>query len=208
MGLNIEISLERDIREMDEFFDDLKFKVITAAARQGINKTVDSLGAFSTKEVLKLRKTRKVGDIRKRIFRRKAKGSDIAKLEGRLVFTNIPLPLILFIEGTARPKVFRGKGKGNTNRAKRSFSIKKGQSKEKKGVFVQKAKRGKMQFQVFRRSDPSDKSKGFKKQSIPSLAQVLRRKSNLLRKIESRAIDVLQKEFDQALKNLKRIHNM
>ena len=56
-----------------------------------------------------------------------------------------------------------------------------------------------MQFQVFRRKDPSDKSKGFKVQSIPSIAEVLRRKSNLLRKIENRAGRLLELEYDRAL---------
>lgn len=210
MGLNIEISLDKDIREIDKFFNDLKFNAITKSARQGLNRAAERTRSFAIRELRKRRKV-KLQDLKgskkkgKRGFVtvRKAKGSNLFGLEARVNFSGIPLPLILFIVGQATPKAQRAP---NPRRRSRKFEIQQGQKKEKKGLFVQKAKRGSRRFQVFRRTDPSDKTKGFKAQSAPSVAHILRSKSNILRKVENNAIALMQKEYDRALRfNLKNI---
>lgn len=202
MSLNLEISLDRDINQINDFFTDLKFKVITTAARQGLNKAATRTRSFAIKELRKRRKA-KLSDLKgsknKRGFvtMSKAKGSNLAKLEARVNFSGVPLPLILFILGQKTPK---RQLLSNTRRRSRRFEIVKGKKKAKAGLFVQKAKSGDRRFQVFRRTDPSDKSKGFRMQSAPSIAELLRRKSNLLRKIENSAIALMQLEYDRALK--------
>ena len=210
MGLNLEISLDKDIREIDKFFDDIKFKAITKSARQGINRAAERTRSLAIREIRKRRKL-KLQDLKgskkkgKKGFVtvNKARGNDLFKLEARVNFSGIKLPMILFIVGQATPKPQR---LPNPRRRSRKFEIKQGQKKQKKGLFVQKAKEGSMRFQVFRRADPSDKAEGFKLQTAPSVANMLRAKSNLLRKIENNAIALMQTEYDRALRfNLRNI---
>ena len=195
MGFNIEISLDKDIRQIKGFFDDLKFKAVTTAARQGINKAGASIVSLGKKEFRK-NKNLKLKDLKRKIFFRRAKGSNIAKLEGIVKFSGVPLPMILFIVGTKKPKIQTA---SNTKRKSRKFQLKKGVKTARPGLFVQKASRGREQFRVFRRVDPNDKSKGFKVQSVPSVAAFLRKKFNVMRRIENSAIALLQKEYDRAL---------
>ena len=197
MGLVLEISLDRDIREIEQFFDDVKFKAVTIAARQALNRTADRTKSFALKEIRRRRKL-KLKDAKGFVKVRKARGRDIAKLEARVDFLGIPLPLILFILGQKTPKT---QTLPNPQRRSRRFEIAKGDKKAKAGLFVQKAKRGKQRFQVFRRGDKSDVSQGFKKQAAPSIAELLRAKSNILRKIENNAIAILAREYDNALAN-------
>lgn len=195
MGIILDISLDRDIKEIDAFFDDLKFKAVTLAARQGLNRAARNIKAVANKEIRKRRKM-KLKDVKSRIDITKATGLNIANLEARVDFSGAPLPMILFILGQKTPKTQKLK---NVRRKSRRFEVVKGQKKKKKGLFIQKAKRGKRQFQVFRRGDPSDKSRGFRMQSAPSIAELLRKKSNILRRIENIGIAIMQKEYDRAL---------
>lgn len=210
MGLNLEISLDKDIREINAFFNDLKFNAVVKSARQGLNRAAERTRSFAIKEIRKRRKL-KLQDLKGSkkkgkagfVTVRKARGSDLFKLEARVNFSGVPLPLILFIVGQASPK---SQTVANTRRRSRKFEIIQGQKKAKKGLFVQKAKRGKMRFQVFRRGDPSNRSKGMRAQSAPSIANLLRTKSNLLNKIENNAIALMQKEYDRALRfNLRNV---
>ena len=202
MGLQLEISLDRDIKEINGFFTDLKLKVITIAARQGINRAATRTRSLAIKEIRKRRNVKlkdlKGGKGRKGfVTMQKAKGMNIATLEARVNFLDIPLPLILFILGNKTPKP---QTLPNLRRKPRRFEIVKGKRKAKAGLFIEKAKRGNRSFQVFRRTNPNDPSKGFKLQTAPSVANMLRRKSNLLRKIENSAIAIMQTEYDRALK--------
>lgn len=195
MGLQLEISLNKTIREIDLFFDDLKFKAITLSARQALNRTATRVRSFSNKEIRKRRKLQ-LKEVKKRITISKAKGVNLAALQAKIRFSGMPLPMILFILGQKTPKK---QTLPNPRRKSRRFEIIKGQKKSKKGLFIQRAQRGRMQFQVFRRKDPNDKSKGFRLQSVPSIAEVLRKKSNLLRRIENRGGRILETEYDRAL---------
>lgn len=205
MGLNLVISLDKDIREIDRFFDDLRFNAVIKSARQGLNRAAERTRSFAIKELRKRRKL-KLQDLKGSkkkgkmgfVTVRKAKGKDLFGLEARVNFSGLPLPLILFIVGRASPKA---QTLPNPRRRSRKFEIVQGQKKRKRGLFVQKAKKGRSRFQVFRRTDPSDSSKGMKMQTAPSIANLLRSKSNLLRKIENNAIALMQKEYDTALKN-------
>lgn len=202
MGLNLEISLDKDIRELSKFMTDLKFKAVTKSARQAINKTVKATKSNAIRELRKRRKV-KLKELKGFVHTRNAKGSNISKLEGQVRFSGLPLPLILFILGT---KSAKRQTLPNARRKSRRFEIVKGKKQAKAGLFVQKAQRGKRQFQVFRRADPNDPSKGFKAQSAPSIAQTLRTKQNIMRKIENTAIARLQREYDSALRfNLSKI---
>ena len=202
MGLNLEISLDRDIKEINAFFTDLKFKVITTAARQGLNRAATRTRSLAIKELRKRRKA-KLSDLKGNknkkgfVTMTKARGNNISALEAMINFSGVPLPLILFILGSKSPK---RQLLPNQRRRSRRFEIIKGKKKSKGGLFVQKAKSGSRRFQVFRRNDPNDKSKGLSMQSAPSIAELLRRKSNLMRKIENRAIALMQLEYDRALK--------
>ena len=198
MGLNLEISLDKDINQINAFFSDLKFKAITKAARQALNRTVDSTRSIAIKELLSRRRLNKLKDLKGFVRSSRARGNNIAKLEASITFSANPLPLILFIVGTKVPRILR---KPNSERKPRSFEIIKGQRKSKSGLFIQKAARGKRRFLVFRRGDPKDRSKGFRTQSAPSTAHTLRTRSDLLNKIESHALNTLQKTFSSALKN-------
>lgn len=200
MGLNLEISLDKDIREINQFFTDLKFKAVTKSARQALNRAATRTRSMALKEIRKRRKL-KLKDVKGFTSIKKAQGSNLARLEARVNFSGVPLPLILFILGQKSPKA---QTLPNRRRRSRRFEIVTGQKKAKPGLFVQKAQRGKMRFQVFRRADPSDKTKGFKAQSAPSIANLLRSKGNMLRKIENGALDLLQLEYSRALSfNLK-----
>ena len=196
MGLNIDISLDKDIREIDEFFNDLRFKAVTLAARQGLNRAGERVRTFSNREIRK-RRNLKLKDVKQRIKLRRARGMDITKLQAKVLFLGVPLPLILFLLGQKSPKAQR---LPNPRRRSRRFEIVKGQKKAKPGLFVQKAERGKLRFQVFRRKDPSNREEGFAVQTAPSIAEILRSKSNILRKIENNAIALMQIEYDRALK--------
>ena len=195
MGLNIEISLDKDIRELDLFFDNLRFKAITLAARQGLNRSAIRVRTLANKEIRK-RRSMQLKEVKKRITVKKATGMDLGALEARVNFSGIPLPLILFLVGSKKPRVQK---LPNVRRKSLKFQIQKGQKKAKAGLFVQRAQRGKLAFQVFRRSDPNDKSKGFKVQTAPAISELLRTKRNLLRKIENSAIALMQTEYDRAL---------
>ncbi len=202
MSLNLEISLDKDIREIQTFFTDLKFKAITKAARQGLNRAADRTRSLALKDIRKARKA-KLSDLKGSknkmgfVTTRKAKGNNIANLEAKVLFSGIPLPLIMFILGTKTPKK---QNMPNSRRRSRRFEIVKGKKQKRKGLFVQKAKSGGRQFQVFRRADPNDRTKGFRMQSAPSVAEMLRSKANMLRRIENAAIALMQKEYDTALK--------
>lgn len=206
MGLNLEISLDKDIRELDQFMTDLKFKVVVKSARQALNRTATQVKSNAIKEIRKRRKmklkdlkgTKKSGGF-VRSF--PAKGSNLFDLQSKVLFSGLPLPMILFIVGQASPmRSFAP----NHRRKSRRFEIKQGQKTAKKGLFVQKAKRGTRAYQVFRRADKNDRSKGYKLQSAPSIAQYLRGKQNIMRKIENHAIASLQKNYSRVLEhNLK-----
>lgn len=196
MGLQLTISLDKTIQEIDGFFDELKFKAITIAARQGINRAAKRTRSMAIKELRKRRKA-KLSEFKKGFVTMKsAKGMNIARLEAQVRFSGVPLPLIFFILGDKKPKVQTVR---NARRRSRRFEIIKGRKSTRAGLFVQKAKRGRQRYQVFRRTDPSDKSKGFKSQSTPSVAHILRSKRALLNKIENRALRLMQVEVSRAL---------
>lgn len=204
MGLNLSISLDKDIREINMFLDDIKFQAVVKSARQGVNRAATRTQSFAIRELRKRRKL-KLQDLKgskkkgKRGFVTvsKARGSSLFGIEASVNFSGIPLPMILFIIGKASP---RKQTRPNARRTPRKFEIVQGQKREKKGLFVQKAKHGSQRFQVFRRRDPSDRTQGMKAQSAPSIAQLLSSKRNLLIKIENNAIALLQKEYDRALR--------
>ena len=213
MGLQLTISLDKDIREINQFFSDLKFKAITKSARQGLNKAASSTRTFAIKEIRKRRKlklqdlkgSKKKGKKGKKGFVtvNKAKGNNLATLEARVNFSGVPLPLMLFILGKRTPKVHKV---ANARRRSRRFEIVKGNKTAKKGLFIQKAKRGDTKFQVFRRKDAKNRAAGFRAQSAPSVAELLRKKTSLMRKIENSAIADMQREYDRALAlNLSKI---
>ena len=203
MALELEISLDRDVKDFDVFFTELKFRAVTLAARQAINRAGRDTKSMAIKEIRKrrnlklkdLRGSRK-GKRRGRVTFEKATGTNITQLEGRLNFSGIPLPMLLFLIGKKEPK---SQTKANPKRKSRRFQILKGKKVAKKGLFVQRAKRGSSRFQVFRRNDPNDKTKGFKMQSAPSVAEFLRNKGNVRGKIENFAIATLQREYSKAL---------
>jgi hypothetical protein len=197
MPLDLEISLDHDIKQINGFFSDLKFRALTTAARQALNKTVTATRSNALKELRKRRKA-KLKDLKSFVRIKRASGGNIAELEARVDFAGVPLPMILFLVGQKSPK---RQTLPNRRRKPRKFEIVTGQRKEKAGLFVEKAKRGGRKFRVFRRADPNDRSKGFKAQSTPSIAATLRKKKNMLRRIENHAIARLQKEFDSALRN-------
>lgn len=195
MGLQLEISLDKDIREINEFMSDLKFKVVTLSARQALNRTATKTQSNAIKQIRKQRKL-KLKDAKGYVSTQRAKGRDIFKLEARVNFSGVPLPMILFLIGQKTP---RRQFKRNSLRKPRQFEIQTGRKTKRGGLFVQKAKRGRSRYQVFRRSNPNDKSEGFKMQSAPSIAQYLRSKRNILNNIENAAIADLQKIYDTAL---------
>lgn len=204
MSLEIDLSLDTDIRSLNTFFDDVKFKAITKAARKGLNRAASRTQSKAIKEIRK-RRNLKLKDLKGSkkqgtkgfVKIMQARGSDLFSMESSVVFSGVPLPLILFIVGQATPvkQLVR-----NARRKSRRFAIKKGVKKPKKGLFVQKAKRGGRRFQVFRRVNPNDPTKGFRKQSAPSVAETLRKKTSMLSKIENSAIAIMQREFDTALR--------
>lgn len=196
MGLILEINLDKDIKEIDAFFDNLKFKAVTTAARQGLNRAATRVRTVAMKEI-RQRRNLKLKDTKKRISIKKAKGSNLAQLEARINFSGIPLPLILFIVGKPKPVTQK---RANPDRKPRSFTVIKGQTKKRRGLFVEKASRGKLRFRVFRRSDPSKISAGFKVQAVASIAQLLRTNGNMIRRIENQALTLLQIEYNRALK--------
>ena len=201
MGLQLEISLDKDIKSINSFFTDLKFKVITKSARQGINRAATRTRSLAIKELRKRRNAKlrdlKGGKGRKGFVTvRKAKGSNLSTLEAKVNFSGVPLPLILFILGNKTPKA---QTLPNPRRRPRRFEIIAGKKGAKSGLFVEKAKHGDRQFQVFRRGNPNDPSSGFKLQSATSVAEILRRKTNLLRKIENSALAIMQTEYSRAL---------
>ena len=208
MGLQLEISLDKDINEINGFFTDLKFKVITKSARQALNRAATRTQSLTIKELRKKRNA-KLRDLkggkgrRGFVTVRKAKGNNLATLEASVKFSGLPLPLILFILGNKTPKA---QTVANPRRKPRRFEIIKGKKSTRSGLFIQKAKHGDRQFQVFRRANPNDPTQGFKLQSAPSVAEILRRKTNMLRKIENRAIAIMQTEYDRTLQfNLARL---
>ena len=197
MGLQLEISLDRDIREIDAFLDELKFRALTLAARQALNRSAVDIRAFANKQIRK-RQNLKLGDIKKRVRIIRARGMNIAQLEARVNFSGIPLPMILFIVGQKSPKA---QTQPNPRRRSRSFQIVKGQKKKKPGLFIAPAQRGGRQFQVFRRKDPSDVTQGMRMQSIPSIAHFLRSNTALLNAIERKALGIMQRNYSRALQN-------
>ena len=208
MGLQLEISLDKDIKAINGFFTDLKFKAVTISARQALNRAAMRTRSLTIKEIRKRRNVKlrdlKGGKGRKGFVTvRKAKGMNLATLEARVNFSSVPLPMILFILGTDTPKA---QTLPNSERTSRHFEIVKGKKKAKAGLFIEKAKHGDRSFQVFRRGNPNDPSKGFKLQTVPSIAAMLIRKTSLLRKIENRALAIMQTEYDRALKfNLSKL---
>lgn len=204
LGLQLEISLDKDIRELDLFFSDLKFKAVTRAAKKALNKAVVSTQSIAIKEIQKRRKLQlqqlkgsKKKDIDSLVFHKKAFGMTLSKLEARVFFSGRPLPMILFIIGKPTPRV---QTKKNANRQSRQFQIQTGQTKSKPGLFVQKSKHDDGRYQVFRRRDPSDRSKGTRMQSVPSLAQLLKKDQGIFSVIKSKGLARLVKEYDRALK--------
>lgn len=203
MPVNLEISLDKDINDIRGFFSDLKFRALTVAARQALNRTATSTQSNAIK-ALRKRRNAKLKDLKGNkksggfVTVKKARGSNIANLEAEVIFSGIPLPLILFITGSRTP---RRQTLPNSSRRARSFEIVKGKKSSRKGLFVQRAKRGPRAFTVFRRGDVKNVSEGFIHQSIPSVAELLRSKRNMLIKIENHALATLQRNYDSALKN-------
>lgn len=205
MGLILEISLDKSIREIDAFFNDLKFRAVVLAARQALNRSAKSIRSNAIKRIRKHRNL-KLQDLKgskkkgKKGFVtiQRARGTELAKLEARVNFSSMPLPLILFLVGQNTPKSF--KNIPNVKRASRNIKIRKGQAEKRPGLFVQKAQHGSRRYQLFRRADPSNVSAGFKLQTAPSIAELLRSKSGLLRRIENTGIKIMEREFDAALK--------
>ncbi len=203
MGLTLDISLDKDIREIDAFFDDLKFKAVVTAARQSLNRTATRTRSNAIRELRKRRKA-KIREYRQMVKVFRAKGGILTELEARIEFKDIPLPLIWFISGRAEPKAQR---LPNARRKPRRFEIVQGQKKARPGVFVQKAKKGKMRYQAFRRRDPNKLERGFVKQSVPSIAEFLSNKTRILGKIENHSLATLQVEYDRTLKHqLDKLH--
>jgi len=205
MGLELEISLESDIKNLDLFFDKLRFKAVTLAARQGLNRAASRTQSEAMRQIRKERniklqelKGSKKKGLPPRVRMSKATGMNLATMEASVSFSNAPLPLILFLVGKKEPIK---QTRPNPKRKPRRFEIKKGVKEPKRGLFVQKAKRGTSRYQVFQRRDPKQVQEGFVKQSAPSVAEFLRQKTAMLNKIEKKSMTLLQVEFGRALEN-------
>jgi len=195
MGLSLEINLDKDIKEINQFFTELKFKAIVKSARQALNKTARSTRSFALKEIRKRRKTQ-LKNIKGFVSVQSARGNRISKLQAKVTFSGRKFPLIFFILGTKTPKA---QTLPNPRRKSKRFEIVQGNKKAKAGLFIQKAARGPRQFEVFRRADPSDRSKGFRTQAAPSIVSMFQRKASMLKRIENRALNTMTKTYDQIL---------
>jgi hypothetical protein len=186
---------------MDKFFNDLRVKAITLAARQGINRAGKRWRSYSMAKIrqrikVKLKDIKGTTKRKGRVTFDKATGMNLGTMTGVLTFSRRPLPMILFIKGQAKPIK---QTRPNRRRRPRKFEVGVGRKVAKRGLFVEKAKRGPLRYQVFRRVDPSDKTKGFKTQKVSSLAALMRNNKRLLSRIENRGKRLVQIEYRRAL---------
>lgn len=189
----IEINMETQLRDIDLFFQSIQNKAVKKATKRALNRAASSLRVFAVKKMQEERKF-PVSKIKQRIVVNKVRGNSLARMNSEVVFLGSPLPLIYFVKGKKQPRRV-------TKRSRPlRFEISKGNTSAKKGLFIASAKRGEERYQVFRRVDKKDRSKGMKKQSAPSIAHIFMKKRNMRQAIESRGSLLLQKEFTRELK--------
>lgn len=186
--MQLEIGLEKQIKEIDKFLTDVKFKALRKATKRALNRTATQVRTFSIKKIREERPL-KATDVRKRIQIFRARGNNIANMDAVLAYSGIPLPLILFVTGQKTPRTVTSRSRPL------NIAIKKGSKKAKKGLYIAKAKHGKQRYQVFRRVDKKQRSAGMVKQSAPSIAQLLQKKRSIRNLLDSRASLLLQKNF-------------
>lgn len=173
------------------FFSNLKFQAVTRATRTALNRTANQTRNFAVKRMREERKL-PAGSLKRRIFIHRARGNQLSRMHADIRFTGISLPLILFVKGSKSPR----RGKGPTL----SFEIRKGTAKQKKGLYIAKAKHGKERYQVFRRRDPGSKTnRRHVKQSASSIVELFRTKVALRTQIQNHASLRFQKNFASAL---------
>ena len=183
--------MEDSLKELDIFFTRLKTQAVTKATRKALNRTATQVRNYSVKRFTRERKLSPAA-LKRRIFLRKAKGNDLMRLQSQVIYTGIPLPLILFISGVKKPR-------RNTNRP-RVFEIKKGDKKAKRGLFVAKAKHGKERYQVFRRKDPSSSTnKKMVKQATSSVVELFRQRVRIQSSIKTVAKRQFKKNLNSQL---------
>lgn len=190
--IKLEIDMETHLRDLDMYFSNLKLKAITNAARDSLNRAATQTRNFSVKRMQEERKLAPAS-LKRRIFILRARGNELGRLTATVLYTGLPLPLLLFIKGAKKP--IRGPGKGP-----RVFEIKKGSVKPKRGLFVAKAKHGKERYQVFRRREPGNsKKKDMVKQGVSSVVELFRKKRDMQDQIKNFASLRFQRNFEQAL---------
>lgn len=190
MGINVNISLEKDLNEIKVFLDEFRTKALVNATRKSFNRTVSTLRTRSNKEVREHRKL-KAGEINRRFFRvMKARGSRLDRLEASLDISGDPISLIRFVKGDKNPR--NQKGIKVKKRKPLKVEVKPGRRVQLKSAFIAKGSGGKNQ--IFRRR--TGKRNPIVKQSVPALSTLFSR-DRFRAPLEAFANAKLSQEFER-----------
>jgi hypothetical protein len=192
--MSLEIDIRSNFTAIGAAFEELKTVHIVQAARRAINRSLISTRKESIAEIKKKLKM-KTGEIKERTKMLKARGSKLHSLEGKLIFSGIPVPLLTFVRGNK--DVIQLKGKKIKNRRKLRAEVTPGKRFIVKGAFIQRARTK----QVFK----GKKKRGFKKQGAPSIGHIVREKEvgNVLARFGAKRFrDIFLDEVDKRIRGV------
>jgi hypothetical protein len=196
MGVKgLEISITDNFMQIASGFQKLNTYHLVNGARRAINRTLTSVRVEAIgliKEKINIKSTT-LKD--RHIQLRKASGGSLQSLQGSLLFSNDPIPMLEFVKGSKEPIV--QKGLAVKQRSKVKVEITPGKRFVLHKAFIQRVH----SVQVFKRG-PSGR---FHKQSVPSVGFMLLNRG-VGEQIRARAIntfaETLQHEYEVRLEGL------
>lgn len=193
MGLQIEISLGKDLKQLDTFLTDLKFKVITRGVRQGLNRAAKRGRTETRKTVRKSIYNLKLKQLAREINTTPARQRVLPDLESSIdiSFNKISLRRFLTPAQLNRSQ----KGIKVKKRKRLRVRISPGRTSTLKKAFIAKGRNN--NIQVFRRR--TKKSLPIVVQKVPSIAKQLDKKPSVFKSLLARIQAIQIKEVDRAI---------
>lgn len=187
--MSLKVNIDHNFHDLAQMMDELGNKDIGSSARTAINKALTRGVSVVVKQLRKDINLKSTGT-KKRIKVIKAKGSQMHRMEGVMIFSGTPIQLLEFVVGNKSP--IKQKGIKVRKRRKLKVRFKPGKTIHVKGGFIQDVR----SKQVFRRRSQGRK---LRKLSTSSLAVVAFRQPRL-KILENTLLKRFDRIFDQQIR--------
>lgn len=190
MSGGLEIRIDENFLDLAEAFEGMKPEQYKAAIRHSINRTLLTLRKEAIDQLRRKLRIKPSVLREKYLWLEKARGGLAGGIEGSIMFSKTPIPMLEFVRGSKEPE--DQKGKPVKKRRKVRAEITPGKRFHVKGAFIQRVH----STQLFKRGKQGD----FHKQGVRSVGFLIE-----ARGIGDHLVDVGAKRLAQLLEHDLRV---